>query len=383
MQKIFIVTPWFLPAFRAGGPVQSVANMIAEFGSEENVVYSIFCADTDLNAVPLEGIEKNKWVKYNDYCQVWYAGSTGRKKILLEKIVEENPDVLYIIGIYDPVFNLYPMLQSKVPNIILSVRGMLHPGALSQKTIKKKLYLGFMKMAGINGKVTYHATDEEEAAHIVKAMGSGAKVAVAGNFPRRIQEKAPLEKKEGGLTMLSIALISPMKNILMVLESLKQVRGTVIYHIYGPVKDTQYWDACEKCIRELPGNVSVVHHGEIAPWQIEGYLQNSHLFVLPSKSENFGHAIFESLIAGRPVITSMNTPWKNLSVAGAGFNAALSETALASAIQTYIDMPMLEYENACRAAASYANARLNLHALKQQYRDLFRSNQKTPHEFIV
>ena len=30
-KKIFITIPWFLPAFRAGGPIQSVANLVKEY----------------------------------------------------------------------------------------------------------------------------------------------------------------------------------------------------------------------------------------------------------------------------------------------------------------------------------------------------------------
>ena len=47
MTKIFITIPWFLPAFRAGGPIQSIANLVKEFN--EDVEYFIFCGDTDLN----------------------------------------------------------------------------------------------------------------------------------------------------------------------------------------------------------------------------------------------------------------------------------------------------------------------------------------------
>ena len=49
--KILITIPWFLPAFRAGGPVQSIANLIKEY--HEEVEYFIFCGDTDVNGAAL------------------------------------------------------------------------------------------------------------------------------------------------------------------------------------------------------------------------------------------------------------------------------------------------------------------------------------------
>ena len=54
---VFITIPWFLPAYRAGGPIQSVANLIENFSVD--IEYRIFCADEDLNGEPLTGIVKN------------------------------------------------------------------------------------------------------------------------------------------------------------------------------------------------------------------------------------------------------------------------------------------------------------------------------------
>jgi hypothetical protein len=58
-KKIFITIPWFLPAFRAGGPIQSVANLVKEF--REGVEYFIFCGDTDLNSSGLDNVETDEW----------------------------------------------------------------------------------------------------------------------------------------------------------------------------------------------------------------------------------------------------------------------------------------------------------------------------------
>ena len=81
-KKIFITIPWFLPAFRAGGPIQSVANLVKEF--HEDVEYLIFCGDTDLNGAELENIETNTWTKFNEHTHVWYAGPQKISDTLLK-----------------------------------------------------------------------------------------------------------------------------------------------------------------------------------------------------------------------------------------------------------------------------------------------------------
>lgn len=58
MTKTFITIPWFLPAFRAGGPVQSIANLVEE--CHEEVEYFIFCGDVDLP--PWFGVSRSKTV---------------------------------------------------------------------------------------------------------------------------------------------------------------------------------------------------------------------------------------------------------------------------------------------------------------------------------
>ncbi len=46
--------------------------------------------------------------------------------------------------------------------------------------------------------------------------------------------------------------------------------------------------------------------------------------VLPTLNENFGHVIWESLAAGCPVLLSDQTPWRDLSSKGAGWDIPLN-----------------------------------------------------------
>ena len=71
MTKVFITIPWFLPAFRAGGPIQSIANLVKEF--HEEIEYYIFCGDTDVTGGALENITNRGVGPLNEHTQVWYA----------------------------------------------------------------------------------------------------------------------------------------------------------------------------------------------------------------------------------------------------------------------------------------------------------------------
>ncbi len=369
LTTIFISIPWFHPAFRAGGPVQSVANLVSEL--KENVQYKIFCGNTDLNNTTLANIETGKWVYYNDHTQVWYAKPGDRSSTLVKLVEETKPQVLFIIGLYSWHFNMVPLLFCKVPQKIISVRGMLHPGALTQKKIKKKFYLGIFRLFRFQKRAGFHATDVEEKKIIKDFMGADTAVVVAGNFPRRFAPQKNMIKEPGKLHLISIALISPMKNHLLVLESLLDCKSAVDYHIYGPVKDMEYWQQCLLLIKKLPFNVAVHYYGEVQPPDVEACLIKGHVFILPSKSENFGHAFYEALTAGKPVISSRNTPWQHLEEKRAGINVDLELEAVKNAIHFFVAMDQDEYTEWSDAAVLYAASELDMEGTRQQYREMF------------
>ncbi|MGN6196271.1 MAG: glycosyltransferase [Ginsengibacter sp.] len=369
-RKIFITIPWFVPAFRAGGPVQSIANLVKEFG--EGVEYFIFCSDTDLNGAELEHVDTDKWVIYNDHTQVWYAGPEKISDTLVKQVELLKPDIIFIIGMFSWHFNIVPMMFCKGPRKILSTRGMLHPGALSQKKWKKRAYLQLFKLLEYQYKVDFHATDDEEAEYIRNYFDEPAKVFVVGNFPNKMQLLTLPGKQPGKLKMATIAIISEMKNILLVLEALEKVTDEVEYHLYGPLKSEDYWDLCKQQIRQLPANIKVEYHKEIEPERVKEVLLANHIFVLPSKSENFGHAIYEALSAGRPVITSHYTPWNDLQESKAGMNVSTDFTIeLSEAIHFFAEMDFGELGEWSKGAFEYAGRAVDLEEIREGYRGMF------------
>jgi len=371
MTKVFITIPWFLPAFRAGGPVQSIANLVKEF--YEDVEYFIFCGDTDLNGAGLE-IETGKWLNYNDHTRVWYSGPEKISDSMVKQVEEVRPDILFIIGMFSWHFNMVPLLFCKAPKKILSTRGMLHAGALSQKKWKKKIYLEIFKLLEYHHKVCFHATDDEENEYIGKYFGKAVTIFTAGNFPNNIGALPVAEKHRGKLNLISIALISPMKNILMVLTAMSKCNYHIEYNIYGPIKDPNYWELCKEKIKLLPGSISVIYHKEIVPQKVKDVLLDAHIFILPSKSENFGHAIYEALSAGRPVVTSYNTPWNNLRESCAGINVPLDDDIeLLKAINFFAVMGNDELTHWSKCARDYALKAIDVDKIRLQYEKMFKA----------
>lgn len=65
--------------------------------------------------------------------------------------------------------------------------------------------------------------------------------------------------------------------------------------------------------------------GTLEPSRVIRTVANYDLFILPTRGENFGHAIAESLLAGTPVLIADTTPWRGLEAAKAGADLPLDD----------------------------------------------------------
>ncbi len=357
--------------------------MVENFTNEPNIHFTVITGSRDLDNKHLQVIT-DRWIEYPN-SKVWFNSSSNIISVLDKTLNENKPDLFFIVGLYDWNYNFKPLGRFKEIPKIVSVRGMLHPGALSQKSFKKKLYLGMWKRMGLHRKVVFHATDEEEKKYVHDVFGKDVRVMVAGNFPNLFLYREVAKKEVGELKLVTVGLISPMKNIIEILKSLKicervyrggaegaEVSRRIEYNIYGPVKDEAYWNLCLQEIKKMPANVTVNYCGEVPPEEIEGALINNHVFILPSKSENYGHAIVEALSAGRPVITSGNVPWVGLREAKAGVNVNMAnEGQLGEAIEFFVKMNQEELNEWSRGARKYIEERVNVGEIKEQYKRMF------------
>jgi glycosyltransferase involved in cell wall biosynthesis len=379
-KRILIFYDHFYPAWKAGGPVQSLVNLVRQLYN----VYDLYviCKPHEMNAQStLPGITANKWLDWEAKAKVYYRDYTAGSHYQLKELFHSiNPDVIFINGLFSLHFNIGP-LQYAVAyckehsncKLLLSARGMLHPGALSQKSFKKKIFLNFFKLAGWHKAVVWHATDEQELQYIKQQFGLNMSVLVAGNFPNLLPIASMPEKKTNELIMGTVALISPMKNHLAVLQALQKSSASIQWHIYGPVKDAVYWKQCEELIKGLPKHISVIYHGELSPTDLSKAMEQFQLFIMPSKSENFGHALLEALSAGKPVITTNTTPFKHLQNSKAGYTVNINnlDADLSVAIALFAGMNNAEFAEHSNAAAAFARNFVDTNLIKQQYQTLF------------
>jgi glycosyltransferase involved in cell wall biosynthesis len=327
-KTILLFIDWYLPGYKAGGPIQSCANLVNHL--KDKYHFLIVTRDTDYcETKPYPSVKSNAWNVVEENVHIYYFGAKNLNKNNIFKLIKGTKfDQVYLNGIFSFYFTIVPLLyfrKNKHRNVVLATRGMLASGALALKGGKKQLFLKAAKWIGLFKNVIFHATSEAEQKDIITTLGNSNQIKIAGNLSKKIALASYQikQKEKGALKLFNIARVAPEKNLKFALEILYEVKSSVCFDFYGPVYDEAYYEICKHIISQLPTNIIVNYKGVIPNTEVNEALKQYHAMLMPTLGENFGHIILESLIAACPVIISDQTPWQNLEKEQAGWSIPL------------------------------------------------------------
>ncbi|WP_242928046.1 glycosyltransferase family 4 protein [Pontibacter vulgaris] len=377
--EVLICIDWFLPGYKAGGPIKSVANIVNSLKATTN--FSILCSNTDFGDFsPYEGIEPNCWLHQQGYRIMYLDKKHQHIATYRELLREKKYDIIYLNSLFSFKFTLLPFLAHKLyrnkADVILAPRGMLGAGALEFKKKKKSLFLYMAKAIGLFKNITWHASTELEASEIKAVFGEAAKIKVATNISTVASAVDKLrEKTADNTTFFFLSRISPKKNLLGALKMLDstELDNQVNFKIIGPIEDQSYWKQCLEQIALLPDNVKAEYVGAVPNVKVQALLKDCHFLLLPTLNENFGHVIIEAWEAGCPVILSDQTPWRDLAASQVGWDIALEDQEeFIRVIRYCILMNQAEYEIYCRKTQKFLKNRVTTEEILAQNKALFR-----------
>jgi glycosyltransferase involved in cell wall biosynthesis len=363
--RVLVTSAGFEPGFRGGGPIKSVAHIVDSV-SDETDLYLV-TRDRDLgSARPYPGLA-GRWMR-RGRSQVFYLNTHRPDQWLRlwRRLRSVQFDVLYVNSLWNPVFTVIPVTAAqwhliRAAKVILAPRGELSPAALSLKARKKSLFLRWWAPVLRKVNLLWHASTEREGSEI-KAVFPWADVAVNLDQVSLPDEPLPATRAhEGPARLVFISRISPKKNLDLTLTALRGLSQPVEFDIYGPAEDARYWSKCQSLIARLPSNVHVQYKGELAPADVRRTFSGYDAFVFPTRGENFGHVIAESLSASCPVLCSDETPWSEVLKAGGGAVVRhLTAEDLGAELQRFVALTPAERLEARQAAGrAYRSWRLN------------------------
>lgn len=306
---VLVAIDWYLPAYKAGGPIRSIANVIATLG--DDIDFRIVCGDRDLGTNTPLPVELNQW-QSTDKAQILFLPQSNWTQARWSEILREiQPDRLYLNSLYSGPFSRLPWKVARSMGIptTLAPRGMLGAGALSVKPIRKKAWLWMQTLTGNYRDIRWHASTQQEAQEI-KAWFPSANISVALNLPVPF-DPIPIHRESDLIRILSVGRIHPIKNYgfgLDVAASLAANGNRVQYRIVGPMESPNEREKLEN--RETP--VELEFTGPVPPTEIRNHIGWADLVLVPSFNENFGHSVAEAVAAARPVIVSDQTAWSSM-----------------------------------------------------------------------
>lgn len=377
--KLQIFSDFFPPGYKAGGPVKSCQNIAQGLGERTSVV--VYTSDTELGEhQPFTGIESDTVLEYTKGVQVCYLSLKNRRFLrMFHRIGAIETSVFYLNSMFSIPFTLAPLVAKRLgftnSKIVLAPRGMLKPSALQFKSKKKLVFLQSFKLFGFHHLIDFHATSASEAIDIKQVFGNSVKIYLCPQAPDvyLLSKRISKTKNEGQLRLVMVGRMHPIKNILTGIELLKGINGELIQlDIIGPFENVEYLESCRNISATLPGNIQVHFIGEMPPNEITPYIQKADFFYLLTQGENFGHAIFEALALGKPVIISDQTPWLNLAAKKAGWDLPLTDFSnIKSVLQTAVDMDDAMYQEWSDGAFLCAQTYIKESDWEDQYLNMF------------
>jgi len=370
--KILVFSDWYLPGTQAGGPTQSLHSMTQHV---VNASFFIVTRNTDHGSNQPYSVQTETWISNTDQTHVFYLNEKKINEAVFEKIIFEiQPHWIYLNSLWSPLFTQLPLKIAKKHElkfkVICAPRGMLKPEALKIKPFKKKGFLLLSRIRKTYSNIVWHATSEIESREIRHFFGAHANVHIAPNLASL--ETTDLEEKNKSpnqLHLFTVARVSIEKGILEAAELLAHWNKPAVWKIAGLLQDSDLVNH----VNALLKNTEIKHEwlGHLNREQIRDYYQWAHVFYLPTRGENFGHAIAEGLSAGLPAIISNATPWQNLSMEGAGFDLPIDKNAFHEAFDFYWSMQTVDYSKCRTCAQNYIRAKANKREHINQLQSLF------------
>jgi len=208
---------------------------------------------------------------------------------------------------------------------VITPHGCLDSVRLRHSAWKKRL-AGLFDTYYLKRAAVIHATCEAEADGVKTYLGRPTRQPEIVVIPNGVDaevfdgvaDRAGFDQRfpacKGARVVLFMSRLHPLKGLDYLLEAWRRVAGDYPgwrLVIAGP-DEKGYGERLKRKVQALGLESRVTFCGPAYGEEKVQVMQNAELFVLPTRSENFGIVVAEALACGVPVITTRGAPWAEL-----------------------------------------------------------------------
>jgi glycosyltransferase involved in cell wall biosynthesis len=227
--------------------------------------------------------------------------------------------------------------------VVLSTHGMLEPSAMEHHGWRKRVARILYQDRVLKGVQCFHTTASSEADSLYR-LGFRRPTAVIPwgiEVPRQDPPRTVSRSVGGRRTALYLSRFHPIKGLDLLLRAWSAVEKSFPQWdlMLAGYDENGYRTQLQALAGSLGISQRVFFRGPLLRKDKEAAFADAEIFLLPSRSENFGLAVGEALARGLPVITTTGTPWSSIADWGCGWYIEPSVPAITRALVAALDQP--------------------------------------------
>jgi glycosyltransferase involved in cell wall biosynthesis len=343
--RILHVTPWYAPAWRYGGLVESVrgfARSLARLGAAVRVLTT----DADGRDARVSAAERAALARADRvqtrYCLRIAGESAAPGLVAALPSLVRWADLVHLHAVYSfPTIPTLACARLLGRPVVWTPHGALQRWSGSRRPAFKAAWETACRLATPRGLVL-HVTSSEEGRESRGRLGETATVLVPNGVA--IPDRLSPIRGNRRLRLVFIGRLDPKKGIENLLDAcailMRRAAAEFTLTIAG-AGSPPYEDRLRARVSALAATgAEIAMVGEVRAECKRRLFENADVVVVPSHTENFAIVVAESLAHGVPVIASTGTPWSELETVGCGLWVANRPEALADAIERIAAMPL-------------------------------------------
>lgn len=242
-----------------------------------------------------------------------------------------KPDAIHVHGIWSPLGHFASIYARKYNiKLVYSLHGMLDTQSLKISFFKKSIALFLWQKKDLEFSSIIHVTSEQEKINCDKII-SHNHIKLIPNFIDCYaypQKRFKIYHRRYALYLGRIHQQKGIKDLIYSWSVLTRNSQNINWSLIIAGNDENYESHLKKYALKLGLKFSVSLSDEFSSLFFLGpkfdddkleLIHMSSIFVLPSRSENFGMVVAESLSSCTPVLTMKGTPWEDLITYNAGW----------------------------------------------------------------